>query len=355
MKRVYAFDFLKFIASILIVFHHYQQIVGLFFEEGINFCWGRFNVGLLVEFFFLLSGFLLTGYVKPIQDGLSFTQFWGKRYLRLLPVMALAAVGYEALLAIFNHVGALYLTWYAPANIDIWGCIVTALGMQTGGVFSIQTINSPAWYISVLLICYAVFYLLVRVSNNKKIHIVCLFAAMVLLGIAIDTYAVELPFLNQYTKRGYSSFFWGAIVGQIFKDRDSKLREALGGLLLSGIVVAFIIFDSASVEYGIEYLMTYIVFPSIIVVFNLPIVKRVFQFGVWEVMGDISFGVYMWHINVLLAVYIAISTIGFPVPILSLKGMIFFTVICILVATVLHYVFEKPIAKVIGKRCVWTK
>ena len=309
MKRVYAFDFLKFIACILIVFHHYQQMVGLFFEGGINFCWGSFNVGLLVEFFFLLSGFLLTGYVKSIQADLSFMQFWGKRYLRLFPIMALSTVCYEVLLVIFNYVGAPYLTWYAPTNIDVWGCIVTALGMQTGGVFSIQTINSPAWYISVLLICYAVFYFLVKVSNDRKINVICLFAIIVLIGIAIDTYAIDLPFLNQYTKRGYYAFFWGAIVGQIFRDRDSKLREVVGGLLLSSGVVALIIFCSESVEYGIEYLMTFIVFPSIIVVFNHPIVKRVLQFSVWKVLGDISFGVYMWHVNVLLAAYIAISTI----------------------------------------------
>ncbi len=355
MKRVYAFDFLKFIASILIVFHHYQQIVGLFFEGGINFCWGRFNVGLLVEFFFLLSGFLLTGYIKPIEEGLSFKQFWGKRYLRLLPIMALAAVGYEVLLAIFNNVGAPYLTWYAPTNIDVWGCIVTALGMQTGGVFSIQTINSPTWYISVLLICYAIFYWLVKIGYEKKVNLVYLLVAMVLIGIAIETYAIDLPFLNQYTKRGYCAFFYGVIVGLIFKDRESKLREAVGGLFLSGMVVGFVLFDTPSVEYGIEYLMTFVVFPTILVVVKLPFVERVFQFRIWKVLGDISYSVYVWHINVLLATYIVISTSGFPVSIWSLEGMLFFTGICFLVATILHFAFEKPIANQIHKRCIWTK
>lgn len=355
MKRIYAFDFLKFVASILIVFHHYQQIVGLFFEGGVNFCWGRFNVGLLVEFFFLLSGFLLVGYVKPIEDGLSFKQFWGKRYLRLLPVMALAAIVYEIFLAVFNSVGATYLTWYAPNNIDVWGCIVTALGMQTGGVFSVQSINSPTWYISVLLICYAIFYLLVKIGQRQKIQLVHLFIVMILVGIAIDTYAIDLPFLNEYTKRGYISFFYGAIVGQWFKERDSKVREAIGGIIFSGIVIAVLLFEPASVEYGIEYLMTFVVFPSVLVVFNLSWVKNIFQFRICKFLGDISYDVYVWHINVLLLSYILISTVGYPVSIWSLEGMLLFTVACLLTAIVIHFGFERPMAKLIKKRCTWIK
>ena len=53
MKRNYAMDLLKFVLTILIGFHHYQQITGIKFEV-INFWGGAFYVGHLVEFFYYL-------------------------------------------------------------------------------------------------------------------------------------------------------------------------------------------------------------------------------------------------------------------------------------------------------------
>jgi len=349
-NRVYAFDFLKFIASILIVFHHYQQIVGLFFEGGVNFCWGRFNVGLLVEFFFLLSGFLMTGYVKDIQEGLSFRKFFGKRYFRLIPMLAGSVIVYEVLLAVFRTFGVFYLQWYVSTDIDVWGAIITALGLQIGGIFEVQTINTPTWYISVLLICYVIFYCLVRLNAKKKINLVFLCLTMIFIGLAIDIFDIRVPFLNEHTKRGYCPFFFGLIIGLWLQGRDSRPRETLFGTFLSSIVVAVLIFNSKSVEQIVNYLMIFIVYPSILLIFNLALIKKLFRGRLWKALGDISYGIYVWHINVLLGVYIWISVAPYPVSIFSLEGMIFFLILCFFCATVIHFVYEKPVTRFVCKR-----
>ena len=69
-KRNYSLDFFKIIATILIVFHHYQQILSIEFGE-INFYGGKFYFGYLVEFFFLISGFLMFNYIERIKEGLT--------------------------------------------------------------------------------------------------------------------------------------------------------------------------------------------------------------------------------------------------------------------------------------------
>ena len=56
-KRYYNLDIIKMISSILIVFHHYQQLSGITFD-GINFYGGKFLFGYLVELFFMISGFV---------------------------------------------------------------------------------------------------------------------------------------------------------------------------------------------------------------------------------------------------------------------------------------------------------
>lgn len=57
-QRDYTLDFIKICATIIIIFHHYQQVTGAFFENKINFWNGKFYFGYVVELFFILSGFL---------------------------------------------------------------------------------------------------------------------------------------------------------------------------------------------------------------------------------------------------------------------------------------------------------
>ena len=74
-KRIFILDILKIVATILIVFHHYQQILNVEFNK-INFFGGKFYFGHLVELFFLISGFLMFNYIEKIKQGLSFEEFF---------------------------------------------------------------------------------------------------------------------------------------------------------------------------------------------------------------------------------------------------------------------------------------
>lgn len=79
-QREYSLDLLKILATIMIVFHHYQQGEEVVFSHW-NFFNGKFYFGWLVELFFMLSGYFMFRYVEKIQNGLSFKQFYLKRYL----------------------------------------------------------------------------------------------------------------------------------------------------------------------------------------------------------------------------------------------------------------------------------
>lgn len=50
-ERKYSLDVLRIIATILIIFHHYGQVTGLYLEGHINYWNGRFYFGYVVEFF----------------------------------------------------------------------------------------------------------------------------------------------------------------------------------------------------------------------------------------------------------------------------------------------------------------
>lgn len=50
-RRVYSLDALKFLAIIVILFHHFQQETHATFAFGVNWCYGSFYWGYLVELF----------------------------------------------------------------------------------------------------------------------------------------------------------------------------------------------------------------------------------------------------------------------------------------------------------------
>lgn len=351
MERKYWIDFLKVVATVLIIFHHYQQLVGVFFEGTLNFYNGKFYFGLLVELFFVLSGFVVVKYIEPIRKGMSFPVFWGKRYFRLVPMTALAAVVYSILGYFFCYVGRAPYEWkFLPVKLNLWGTIQTAIGMQVGGIFPAQQINNPTWYISVLLICYVFFYLIVRVSQKRGFSPLYLFFVMVFMGLAIGTHSINLPLLDTFTRRGYYSFFFGLILGSIYDKRNSTKKEALAATGICMALVAFVMYKESIEMYAMECLMTFVMYPAIIVIFNSNLMKRIFSHRIWGVLSSISFNAYIWHVNVLLAIYVVLSMGDYNIDIKSWYGMLLYTALSFWVGAISHYCLEKNITKLLFER-----
>ena len=87
-KRVGEMEFLRFIFSIIIVFHHSRNFIG---NETSLFLNGAFAV----EFFFILSGFLMMKSISRMNDkyenlGMETVQFIKKKYLSLCPDMIIS-------------------------------------------------------------------------------------------------------------------------------------------------------------------------------------------------------------------------------------------------------------------------
>ena len=78
-NREYSLDVLKSISTITIIFHHYQQLTGVYFENGINFWGGCFYWGYIVELFFILSGYFSFKYTNCIDEKSKIISFFRKK------------------------------------------------------------------------------------------------------------------------------------------------------------------------------------------------------------------------------------------------------------------------------------
>ena len=223
-------DILRVVLTALILFHHYQQLTGTFFYRGINFYGGKFYFGYIVEFFFLMSGFFMVPYVTKIQEKMSFPTFFGKRLIRLLPSLIVTTVLYDV--ALFFYVRLCNGTLRYPTDINIFGSIVTALGLGSWCITKDFEINPICWYVSVLLLCYILMYIFVFLSKITKIPAGIMLAIPMITGVVIansNTFSI-IPFLSTRISRGYIHFFGGLLFGIIYygliKTKTTEKKEA---------------------------------------------------------------------------------------------------------------------------------
>ena len=345
-ERNYSLDFLKIIATIiLIVFHHYQQILNVEFR-GVNFFGGRFYFGYLVEFFFLVSGFLMFNYIEKIKEGLTFKEFFLRRVIRLMPLIIIAAISYEILLYIYPKV---FGDYFYNLKLDFWGLIISILGIQAGWSFENPMINNPMWYISVLVLCYIIFYISTKISISKKYNYIYFYVAIVFLGLSIQKNGTDLAFFNSYTARGYYAFFFGLVFSILFNTyKISKFIKILS--IFTVVFITFLILKHYYIlERNINYTLTFIYYPSLIIIFNSGLLKRILSSKIIGKIGEISFNIYVWHGGFILLLSIINKYYSFDINFASYKTMFISTIVLYIFGAISYYFIEKHLRNIILK------
>lgn len=345
-NRQYSLDFIKIVATVFIVFHHYQQFISGVFDNGTNYYGGIFNFGYMVELFFVLSGYFMYPYMEKIKQGLTFKKFFTTRYLRLIPLVAIAAFAYQFLCLVhIKLVGG--AAWFMYSR-DLWSTIVAALGFQEGWIFTNNTyVNYPIWYVSVLLVCYILFYLGTYLSNKLHVSSRYFYLALLFFGIAISAYGWDLPFMNIYNARGYYSFFTGVLLSTYYFEKSSTKRESLTCFTIITVIIGLIAFKNNFIANGIEFTCTFILYPAIIVLFKNPIINKFFSSQIYQTIANIAFNAYVWQMPLLVALLIFVNTVPVGISFLTRESMWCFAVVNFLIGAISHFLLEKNIKKLI--------
>lgn len=273
---------------------------------------------------------------------MSFKQFYTQRMKRLLPLTALSAIVFVVLDFLYKKVYGEY--WWKVVPY-FWGILANALGIQAGWVTKKLMINNPTWYISVLLLCYAIFYMATYLSRMMKISSRYFYIAMVFIGVAISAYEINLPFLNPYSCRGYYSFFYGVLFATYRYNKEVSVKEFMIALFASAFVVLNIIYNYEFISYGIVWIVTGILYPAIIVIFSEKRVKKLFKHSIWKTLGEISFNMYIWHICVFLMLFVLDKNFALGINYDSIRTMLIATIAATIAGVISYYCIEKPIQK----------
>lgn len=319
-RRIYSLDVLRIIATLGIVFYHYQQVFNYTPSGILNFHYNRFNCSYLVEFFFILSGFLSFYDIDRLKAGItSFTSYVKKKYARLLPAIFVPCIVYTVVCYLFrSSVGN--SGWYFDTLLDIPATIVSILGMQVWGVFYGTLIDYPIWYVDVLLFCYIIFAIITKIARRKNISPVYGFIVMIFLGIIVWNGGVDRPFLTMQLARGYYAFFTGVLVGYWYnyekndaclddKDSNKTLGRDTGRAIdkipalvicLATVVVSIMLVTLRTPWFGDYdvYIYTFIAYPALMIAFLNPFVRKCLDFKFIGAVAKVTYDVFVWHLVV---------------------------------------------------------
>lgn len=265
-----------------------------------------------VSFFIILSGFVLCGGYQDKLDGrqVSVHEFMNKRLSKIYPLHVLCLAG-----AIILQRGA--------ASLPV-------IGIWIGNLFLLQSWiplsevyfsgNGVSWYLSTLMLCYAMFPFIVRKisklrGSNRLLYFilgaVCLY--FIVIQIIPENYKAGLIYVNPLFRLYdfcLGILLWElydslrkhrAIYGQILRmPKAAKTLVEVIAVALMGIYV--ILYPFVPIEYSLAsywwlptgcLIMTFALFDR-----SNGLLSRVLEWPGLVKFGDISFSFYMIHVLV---------------------------------------------------------
>jgi len=348
-ERIYSLDFIKIVATFFILFHHYQQIMGVHFSNGINYYGGIFYFGYMVELFFLISGFLAAVCCEGICAGtIKFKSFIIRKYIRFVSVCFFAAWVYQAADIWRYKVDHIY----TAGKTDFWDVVEASFLINRGGAFPASSVNNPTWYVSVLLKCLILFYFLTWCSKAFNVDEIYFYLIMILIGCCILVTKTDVPYFNNPMARGYICFFCGIVIRRILYDNkyDLMLRKRLFGK--TGLMIFITVFVTTlfwllnADSPNIRYVVMFVFIPSLVLLFLNRYIQQILNHKILGLLGKISFDTYVWHICLMILIININSKMHLGIDFQQRYIMYIYATFAWCIGMLSYYLIEKSMGKI---------
>lgn len=351
--RIDEFDSLRFFGALCVMIYHYCQNAPLIGQRFTGIFQFPFSLGGQCAYlFFILSGFLMQEkYREKIGDYFNF--MWNRMRFLVIPVFLTKLLDIVLIFILLKLYSTDLLNNYnatmglSPVNFSniITDFQVIGVSWITGTFY-----NSVTWFVSILFLCYTVFWILKKIfiSIEEPIWIF-----LMLTGYYLWFYS---KFTNHiWIGIGLTFFSIGCLLNKI--DRHMVSKECYATLILLNtataillIIMTFLgemgtVFGSTAITVGFFF------FPlSVILAFRFRPISRLLRIPALVSLGKCSMAVFLLHFIILrLLVWIDIAA-GDVIEFNSLK------VLCVYILTVIgisllwnylienklnHYIIEK--------------
>ncbi|MCR5545814.1 MAG: acyltransferase [Lachnospiraceae bacterium] len=310
-EKIRGLDGLKGIAAIFIayVYHYCILFAANPFSSNVVmdklFCGINIYAGYGEAVFFLMSGFLMSYVYKKRIKKQGWKEFFLPRMKRIYPLMIATVMVVFA----FENLGKLLLGEYPLYGVhgEIqygWGSLLlSVLGLQTGYISDgdLHSVNGPAWYISILFLCYMISYVFIKKIKNEK-HLLFSIFFMFLLGVVIAAnHGFSVPLFYSCCGRGFVGFFLGMLM-EYFVDVKKPISP-LVSILLIGEIVGMLYLIEALWSPQKMVLTELFVYPtSLYLVLKSPGIQNLLDKKIPRYIGRISYHIYLLNFPILVGI-----------------------------------------------------
>jgi peptidoglycan/LPS O-acetylase OafA/YrhL len=357
--RLDALDSLRGLCALMVVLYHANFSPFLYGLPIVRHSY------MFVDFFFVLSGFIMYYNYGRLTDTTAFRQFIGMRFFRLYPLhfaLLMIFVGANALYAYLRGMG----NGTASASGDSGFDLILNLFLLNGLEIRPPSFNTPSWSISTEFWTYVLFgSVLLAFRNVGKYTMAFIFAAVCLAALfaVYVRYDVITGFTLFLFPRCIFGFFLGAAMGTLVN--PAKLAAAGRGPFIAAPTQAFaaVLAVTALTVFGFSPLdvLLPVLFAAVIwtfVIWPHTWLTRILLTRPLLWLGKHSYSIYMVHFFVLVQMS-AILRVVFHIPIVGRRfelapaigiAVTIFAIAIILFAASQTYRFIEDPGRLLGRR-----
>lgn len=295
-KRFDSLTGLRGIFILMIVFYHMGGYFDAPFASVLRlpYKWG----GVMGNsFFFMLSGFVIScGYRDRILGRqVDFGGFIKKRLIRIYPMYLVTDI-----------LQACFLVYEQGMIINFKNIVSNIFMVTTGWVDDIYPYNISSWFVSVLLLCHIIYYVLCRAARENPKLVLYLEIGLVLWGYLLLSKGWDVPFCYAHDGEGMLNFFVGCILFEIYEKNSARgNRRLLGGLLCLAAGFLFLShqvgFEQFSGDSRLPF--AFLICPAaVLAALELRWIGKILESRPFMKLGQISMNIFFWHMPMIVLV-----------------------------------------------------
>ncbi|TYK64773.1 acyltransferase family protein [Colwellia echini] len=293
-KRFEALDAFRGLCALCVVILH-MRFVGTFTE--LNFFRGS---GIFVEFFFVLSGFVLA-HSYGFRKNLNFKSYMKARFFRIYPLH------FTMFIFVFVFQLAKFLIYkYTSINFDgeplahqfaIGEILPNLMLIHAWTPYTeLYSFNGPSWSISIEFYMYALLFVSIVAFKSNKVISWLVISMMAFLLMYFDSHILVGSVL-----RGLSAFFGGAVIYVVYcKISHLKVPYILGGFIEVLLILLIILIVQSDLEYRSILATILFIVTVLCFAFECGAVSKILKVNVFQYAGKLSYSIYLTHFVLLM-------------------------------------------------------
>jgi peptidoglycan/LPS O-acetylase OafA/YrhL len=340
---------LRGIAALLVIFFHADLFLkadtGILIAHNVS---SLIKKGyLMVDFFFVLSGFIISYvYLSHFLGGFTrnaFKNFLVARFARVYPLHLLTLIWIVGVFVLMFVTGNYRPDPIAELHNNFWALPTQILLLHSMHLHNFTTWNGPSWSISVEWWAYMIFPFVIPFIARASKVIKALMALVAWAGMwwivlyLNPEFPLPLPFPipPQYTLDvtadfGFLRCLFGFVLGAItyFVYTDGWGKKIIGSSAFFFITVAA---GALLMHFGVYDTFTVLAFPLAILsaAYNRAgVLTKILSSKPLQYLGDLSYSIYLTHVPVW-ATVLSIIQVHFPAAIPALTPLSAWITCCI--------------------------